>query len=401
MLAGTLVVALFVAPPPAGAADAFTATAASDDRPTGRITRLTPDGTVELAIPGGTATVRDVISLRRTALPLPAFPRGPVLLTTTGDRIPGVLTGGTGETLRFRPAFAAADWDVPVSAAAVVWSVRAPTDTPADPARYAWLGGAKRDVVRFRNGDTLPGTFVGFTADAGVKIAPDGGGDARTVPATEVSALAFNPGLARARKPKGPYLRLVLRDGTRLHVTDATADDATLAAKTLFGRAVEIPLADLVGLDTVQGRAVSLADLKPKRAERASFFTPNWSWTPDRTVRGAPLRLTTAAGDATFDRGLGTHPRTTLTYDLGGKYRRFEALVGLDAATGGRGRAVVRVLIDGKEAPLPDLLTLAAGPAVPVRLSVVGAKELTLVVDFGPAGDVQADVNWADARLVE
>jgi hypothetical protein len=27
-------------------------------------------------------------------------------------------------------------------------------------------------------------------------------------------------------------------------------------------------------------------------------------------------------------------------------------------------------------------------------------KELTLVIDFGPSGDVQADVNWADARLV-
>ena len=28
------------------------------------------------------------------------------------------------------------------------------------------------------------------------------------------------------------------------------------------------------------------------------------------------------------------------------------------------------------------------------------AKTLTLVVDFGKAGDVQAHVNWADARLL-
>jgi hypothetical protein len=32
---------------------------------------------------------------------------------------------------------------------------------------------------------------------------------------------------------------------------------------------------------------------------------------------------------------------------------------------------------------------------------VAGTKELTLMVDFGPAGDVQADVNWGMARLVE
>ena len=76
-------------------------------------------------------------------------------------------------------------------------------------------------------------------------------------------------------------------------------------------------------------------------------------------------------------------------------------MVGLDPTTGRHGRADVRVLLDGKEVGRPELRSLAAGLAVPLRLDVAGVKELTLVIDFGPTGDVQADVNWGDARVIE
>ena len=57
-------------------------------------------------------------------------------------------------------------------------------------------------------------------------------------------------------------------------------------------------------------------------------------------------------------------------------------------------------MVDGKEVSLPDLKSLAAGSAVRVMVDVRDAKELTLVVDFGPTGDVQADVNWGEARFI-
>ena len=96
------------------------------------------------------------------------------------------------------------------------------------------------------------------------------------------------------------------------------------------------------------------------------------------------------------------HAEARLTYDLGGHYRRFEAVVGLDARTGKRGRVRVEVLVDGKARDLgrPGELTEADGP-LRVRLNVRGARELTLAVRFGRRGDVQAHVNWADARLVK
>jgi hypothetical protein len=223
----------------------------------------------------------------------------------------------------------------------------------------------------------------------------------RRVALKDLAAIGFNPRFVRPRKPKGPYAQLVLSDGTRLAVTEIAVKEDTLVCKAVCGPALEIPFANLVSLDVLQGSAAYLSDLKPKKAETSGFLGDGWAWVPDRTVRGHPLRLLSADGENTFDKGLGTHPMTVLTYDLAGKYTRFEAVVGLDAATGKRGRADVRVRVDGKEVPLPELKALAAGNAIPVKVDVRGAKELVLVIDFGPTGDVQADVNWGGARLVE
>jgi NPCBM/NEW2 domain len=253
-------------------------------------------------------------------------------------------------------------------------------------------------VLLYRNGDAARGSVAAFGPE-GVTFAADGGAP-RAVPFKDLAAVGFNPRFARPRKPKGPYARLTLADGTRFDATAVALKDGEVVAKPLLGPEVAVPVAKFVALDVLQGGAVYLSDLKPTKSEVSGFVGAGWPWAADRTVRGNPLRVLAPAGESTFDRGLGTHPRTTLTYALNGDYVRFEALVGLDAGTGKRGRASVRVLLDGKPADLPDLKALTAGPAVPVKLDVRGAKELTLEVDFGPTGDVQADVNWAGARLI-
>jgi hypothetical protein len=396
-MSAVLFAALFgpAAPP----APEFVATSPAADHQAGRLIRLTPDGTAELASKSGTVTVRDVVSIRRFGVPVPPFPRVPALITTTGDRVPGRLVGGDASALRFRPAFAGGDeWKVPVGSAAVVWFAHPSAETPADPGRYPWLSdNRRRDTLLYRNADTARGTLDGFAADPPAVRFKSEAGDVRTVRQADLAALAFNPALARTRKPKGPYSHLVLRDGSRLDLVNAIATGDTLRGTTLFGQPVVVPVAELVAIDVYQGKTVYLSDLKPTRVEQTGYLGPSWPWAADRTVRGEPLRVLTAVEQETFDKGLGTHPRTVLTYDLGGKYRRFEAKVGIDPDAGGR--AMVRVKVDGKEQPLPG--TLAAGPAVLVRIDVTGGKELKLETDFGPAGDVRADVVWADARVVE
>jgi hypothetical protein len=69
---------------------------------------------------------------------------------------------------------------------------------------------------------------------------------------------------------------------------------------------------------------------------------------------------------------------------------------------GKEGSAHVQVLVDGKPQKLAwdGNLTGQSGPRL-IRVSVIGAKELTLVADFGDFGDVQGCVDWANARLIK
>jgi hypothetical protein len=398
--------ALLLALAPAADDAPFVAVGADGERVAGRLVRLSTDFSATLTTRTGNVAVKDVISLRRENRPLPPFPTGPQLVTAAGDRVAGTVLGGSKDSLRFAPSALTLKkeqaWVVPLSALSVVWLTDTPADTPPDPARYTWTEGNKnRDVLRFRNGDTPTGILVGIAADEPTfRFRPDGG-EAREIPGKEVAAVAFNPVLVRARKPKGPFARLVLADGSRLALTNASVSGGLVKGDTLFGQKVELPLDVVVALDVLQGKAVYLSDLKPKKVEQAGFLGAGWPWAADRTVNGDPLRVAGPGGESTFDKGLGTHPRTVLTYDLRGKYRRFEALVGLDPETGDRGRAVVRVRVDGKEQVVPGLGSLAAGKPVAVKVDVSGAKELVLEVDFGPAGGVRSVVNWADARLVE
>lgn len=375
----------------------FVATGTGAGAPAGPLVALSLESAT-VKTPLGDRTAGGLVSLARAGAPRPPLPTGAHLVTATGERVPGEPRGGDAKVLLFRPARADADWAVPLDAVAAVWLVAPPADTPTDPARYPWLAGTPaRDALLFRNGDTARGAIAALTAE-GVRFAAEGGAP-RVVPFDDLAAVGFNPRFVRPRRPKGPYARLVLSDGTRFDATEVALTGDAVAAKGAFGAAA-VPVARLVALDVLQGGAVYLSDLKPARAEATGFLGAGWPWAADRTVRGDPLRVLAAGGASTFDKGLGTHPRTVLAFALDGGYARFEALVGLDAQTGKRGRAAARVLVDGKPVDLPELRALASGPAVPVSVGVAGAKELVLEVDFGPTGDVQADVNWAAARLV-
>ena len=175
-----------------------------------------------------------------------------------------------------------------------------------------------------------------------------------------------------------------------------------ISGTSAFGAGVQIPLNDVIALDIHGGKATYLSDLKPKQETIEQYGELKWPLVADRNVHGQPLRLNSPFGVQTFDKGLGTHSRTTLVYDLSGKYRRFETVVGLDAYSGKRGAVDITITVDGKEIPIDGLKRMTA-QTLPKTLSidVTKARQLTLLVDFGSGGDVQDDVNWCDARLVE
>jgi hypothetical protein len=390
--------------PPDAAPDAFTVHTISGVDFTGDIKKLAPDGSVELGGPRTTTiAAAHVVSIRRTPLHLPSYPERAVIVLTHGDRVPfdaqkplklddGRVSFSIASAERAEPV------RVPRAFIALLW-LAVPEATRDSDLLIVRLLKAKRsrDVLLLRNGDQLAGTLTAIDPVKGVRL--DTGNREVTVDQSQVSGIAFGTELqARIRVPK-TYTHVVLANGGRLSFSAIQMDAGAvkLDGKTLFGARLELPLDQIAGLEPRSARIVYLSDLKPKSYEHTPFLNVSWPLAVDTAVSGGPLRL---AG-STFDKGLGVHSKSRVTYALDGEFRWFEALVGLDEGASRRARVRLHVLVDGREQNTGSGKELTGRDApVPIRIDISKARELTLITDFGSYGDVRAHVDWADARLI-
>ena len=340
---------------------------------------------------------KDVITLRRSKTALPPFPQEEHVILANGDRIPGTLLSVTGERLRMQAQVGnRQELELPLTAVTLLWF--AAPDGTGDAAallRRLTVERRRRDVLMLRNGDSLDGTFSALD-DKQARFDRLGGKSAQ-VERNRLAVIALNSTLTRAPVPRGPYGRLVLANGCRLSLASAQKNGQSLVGKTTVGATVRVPIDQIAALDIRQGRAVYLSDLKPYRYEHTPFLGVRWPYRQDSSVAGNDLRL---AG-STYEKGIGMHSESRLTYDLGGSYQWFEAVVGLDDHTGRQGSVVIEVLVDNKpqEVGGGKELTGQDKPRA-IRVPVADARRLTLVVKFGRGGDVQDHVDWADARLI-
>jgi hypothetical protein len=361
-----------------------------------KVESIASDGSLTVA-GGDKVAAGDWYSLRRSPGVLPDWPRSAHIELTNGDRVCGTIAGADGDALRLRLPIPGKEQVLrfPLSALCVAWLVRRPLDDPA------WLNAPrKRDVIQTRTGDVATGALASIDVERNIfRWQVDGRDQQQEL--SRICAIGFNTDLARVRRPKGVYYRLVLLDGTRLSVTSIAFDGTNWTAQSLFKDPIRISSDQLMSIDVEQGKVAMLSDLKPAAYQYQSFDGEQYSWSADRCVSGDALRLKTANGESTFDRGVGLHAECTITYALGGKYSRFEAIAGLDSRTGVKGDAVLAVSVDGKEQELANggKLTFAGGP-IALNIDVKGAKELKIVVRRDNGGNVQDHVNLAEARLV-
>jgi hypothetical protein len=263
----------------------------------------------------------------------------------------------------------------------------------------AWLFDRKepRDALRLLNGDVSSGEVIGWQAETVTLRA--GGGEIK-LPNSDVRDIGFNPELLALPEPKELCWLVSLRDGSRvtLLASKSRVVEGKLKAAHVSGVAWDIPLDAISEMRVLRGRAVFLSELSPLEAKHTPFLpgAREWALQRDRSVSGRPLRLK----GREFPKGLGMHSRSTVTYDLAGKYRAFHADVGLDDTTVGAGTAACAVEVDGQRVfEDPELSRQKGARRLPI-LDVRGAKRLTLIVDFGELGDSQDHVDWCDAVLL-
>jgi hypothetical protein len=392
---------------PEGAAPQFQAITADGTRHRGAWLRLDQAASITLMEDKATTwSVRQWLSLRRDKMPLPPYPTGQQIVFANGDRLP--LPASKRVTIRDnRLVFQAAnplrakgdELAPPLPAVALVW-LGAPegAEEPERQLRKLLSSRPRKDVVLLKDGERVEGIVTALDSEEGCRVQV---GKSRVDMAwTRIAAVAFNSELLYAKVPDHPHFHVVLADGTRLGLDGAQVDEESnqLRGTTLFGTAVEVALHEIVALDVRGGAAVYLSDLKAVKYEHTPFAGTAWPLVRDGSVSGGALRL----GESTFDKGLGLHSECRVVYALEGKYRWFEAQVGLDPEKGKGGRVRLRVLVDGKERDLGWSKELTAADGVlALRLDVSQGRELALEVLFGSRGDVQAHVSWADARLLK
>lgn len=408
-----LVLSLFVAVPAAGrpqAADEviapiFAVKTVDGSALRGAWRRLKPDWSVRIGEgDGNLVSGADLLSVRRVNVPLPPTLLEDYLILVNGDRLPYRSLRLSSEKFLLRHASLeqGKEASLPLAAVSLLWRMAPDRTLDAEKLRRRLTRGTRtRDIVCLRNGDVVAGVLSEVDDQkAEVEVEKK----RVTVRMAQVAYIAFNTELSETLRPKGMYARLILTGtgpgkGGRLSLTSAACmDGTTLTGTTVFGARLSVPLEEVAALDLLQGRGVYISDLKPSRYEFHPYLDMAWPLATDGNVAEHDLLLR----GSTYDKGVSLHSHSRLTYSLGGAYRRFEALVGLDDRDGRTGSVRIRLLADGKEMDIgADRELTARDDPVPISVSVEGVRELTLVVEFGRGGDVEDVVDWVDARLIK
>lgn len=193
------------------------------------------------------------------------------------------------------------------------------------------------------------------------------------------------------------------RPGATLHLGDAgvwpgnveKTDEAGVTLTAPGGQRLRVPWSAVATIEFRSDRVAYLSDLDPVEAEGRGFFGADWPWRRDRSVTGGPLRI----GRRTLSRGLGVHSRSRLTFDVPDGFDALAAVIGIDAAAGGRGDVVFRVL-DGDRVLFDSGPVRAADAPREIVVELGSARRVTMLVDFGDGLDVGDHANWGEARFL-
>ena len=342
-----------------------------------------------------------VVSLRFDDRPVPREPRGTAIWLANGDRL--IAKGMSIEEERLN-----AVWDrfekwskfsLPLESIRGL-SLMLPQHRDPRDELASWIldRREKRDEVRLLNGDLIGGELTDWH-DGSVVL--DTRASKLKLPTNDVRDIGFNADLLALPEPQELCWLVALGDGSRITLKSAESriERDVLFARHVSGTSFEIPLDSICDLRVLRGRAVYLSDL-PTIEEKYTPFLPNtraWSMQRNRAVDGRPLRI----GGREFSKGLGTHSRSMVTFDLAGKYRSFVTSIGMDDTTSGQGTAACAVEVDGQRLFSVAALTRANSPMLLPTIDLTGVKRITLIVDFGNLGDIQDHVNWCDPVLLK
>jgi RNase P/RNase MRP subunit p29 len=396
---------------------AAAATASADDitttagkKLTGKIVAIDAQGATLLAgeakaVVAGKDIV--VIDLGAKVAPVPKDTRVNEIELTDGSTFRGGKLLIKGKKVEFEFATAPAGVappaaDLPLTA---VFSVMRGAEDQKN--RDAWkkvLGSrGKRDLYVVREPEGLnfvQGTILGGD-DAGTKLTfeKEGGGTDTLLLSRATGGLVFSQAVP-AQVPQ-TLCKVLDVFGNSLVAQSVAFGSEGATVTTVSGVVVKYPsAAALAKFDYAQGNVAYLSDLDPQvdapevpPDEKGLRLNPVAPYTRDRGVSGEPLKL----GADAFVKGIVVAPDTVLTFNIGGDYREFKALVGLpEQSPDANLEAKVTIEADGRPV-FAESIKRKDKPR-PIVLDVKGVKQLRVIVEADLAVNGNRVV-LADARV--
>jgi hypothetical protein len=257
------------------------------------------------------------------------------------------------------------------------------------------------DIILTQAGDRAEGTVLSISS-SGVVYKSKRLDTEVTVPLEKSAGVWMIETDAPPKEPAGLHATVLTSDGSSIRGEIQSLKDGALTLKDLYGTVHKIPANLLSGIYMKNGRVVYLSDMKPAIVEEDANYIRgpkklssdlDFPYQRDRSARGGKLIV----GGVEHRKGVGVRARSLLGYSLEGGFKRFQATLGLDAASMGLGAVKVEIEVDGKK--VKEVGLKGTDAPLPIDLDVSGAKELRLFVTW--AGYGQSDfVDWGSARLI-
>ncbi|HLY09482.1 MAG TPA: NPCBM/NEW2 domain-containing protein [Planctomycetota bacterium] len=257
------------------------------------------------------------------------------------------------------------------------------------------------DIILTQSGDRAEGTLLTIS-DAGVVYKSKRLDKDVTVPLDKAAGVWMIETEAPPKEPAGLHATVLTSDGSSVRGEIQSLKDGGLTLKDSYGTVHKVPANLLSGIYMKNGRVVYLSDMKPGLIDEDANYIRgpkklssdlDFPYQRDRSAKGGKLIL----GGVEHRKGVGVRARSLLGYSLEGGFRRFQATLGLDAASLGLGAVRAQIDVDGKT--VKEISLKGTEPPQAIDLDVSGAKELRLLITW--AGFGQSDfADWGSARLI-
>lgn len=212
-------------------------------------------------------------------------------------------------------------------------------------------------------------------------------------------------GMAFLRQPNGEAAATLCQaqDLSRdtLVVAKLAMTENGYALTTVAGAKADFPLKSFTRWDFSKGKLTYLSDLEPKPSESSNVnFVEHYR--RDKNLDGEPIRLPQKNQDGVtalqlFPKGLSLHAYTELLYEIGGEYKEFKAILGVDPKVPGDSHVKITIEGDGKELFAGEMSR--NDDPKPITLDVKNIKQLRIVVSSAGLLDLGNHVCLADAKV--